>query len=133
MNSLLRSDVGSLDIDFNLNTYNNIDLGLALRLYNDRIILSREGQITGSQSSIGDIGATYKINQALALTAFHRQDPTFSNYSGSDNSQQSQDINGVGIETEVSFSSWKQLLTQLLEPIAKFFNRREEEIMVQAE
>ena len=133
MNSLLRSDVGSLDIDFNLNTYNNIDLGLALRLYNDRIILSREGQITGSQSSIGDIGATYKINQALALTAFHRQDPTFSNYSGSDNSQQSQDINGVGIETEVSFSSWKQLLTQIFEPIAKFFNRREEEILVQAE
>ena len=129
----MRSDVGSLDIDFNLNTYNNIDLGLALRLYNDRIILSREGQITGSQSSIGDIGATYKINQALALTAFHRQDPTFSNYSGSDNSQQSQDINGVGIEMEVSFSSWKQLLTQIFEPIAKFFNRREEEILVQAE
>ena len=25
MNSLLRSDIGSLDIDFNLNTYNNID------------------------------------------------------------------------------------------------------------
>ena len=133
MNSLLRSDVGSLDIDFNLNTYNNIDLGVALRLYNDRIILSREGQITGSQSSIGDIGATYKINQALALTAFHRQDPTFSNYSGSDNSQQSQDINGVGLETEWSFSSWKQFWNQLFEPIVSLFNRKDEEILVHAE
>ena len=127
MNSLLRSDIGSLDIDFNLNTYNNIDLGVALRLYNDRIILSREGQITGSQSTIGDIGATYKINQALALTAFHRQDPTFSNYSGSDNSQQSQDINGIGLETEVSFSSWRDFLGQLFEPIAQLFTRKEEE------
>mgnify|MGYP001167015497 FL=1 len=127
MNSLLRSDIGSLDIDFNLNTYNNIDLGVALRLYNDRIILSREGQITGSQSTIGDIGATYKINQALALTAFHRQDPTFSNYSGSDNSQQSQDINGIGLETEVSFSSWRSFLGQLFEPVTRLFTRKEEE------
>lgn len=127
MNSLLRSDIGSLDIDFNLNTYNNIDLGVALRLYNDRIILSREGQITGSQSTIGDIGATYKINQALALTAFHRQDPTFSNYSGSDNSQQSQDINGIGLETEVSFSSWRSFLGQLFEPVTRLFIRKEEE------
>ena len=127
MNSLLRSDIGSLDIDFNLNTYNNIDLGVALRLYNDRIILSREGQITGSQSTIGDIGATYKINQALALTAFHRQDPTFSNHSGSDNSQQSQDINGIGLETEVSFSSWRDFLGQLFEPVARLFTRKEEE------
>jgi len=127
MNSLLRSDIGSLDIDFNLNTYNNIDLGVALRLYNDRIILSREGQITGSQSTIGDIGATYKINQTLALTAFHRQDPTFSNNSGSDNSQQSQDINGIGLETEVSFSSWRNFLGQLFEPVARLFSRKEEE------
>jgi hypothetical protein len=96
-------------------------------LYNDRIILSREGQITGSQSTIGDIGATYKINQALALTAFHRQDPTFSNYSGSDNSQQSQDINGIGLETEVSFSSWRSFLGQLFEPVTRLFTRKEEE------
>ena len=126
MNSLLRSDIGSLDIDFNLNTYNNIDLGVALRLYNDRIILSREGQITGSQSTIGDIGATYKINQTLALTAFHRQDPTFSNNSGSDNSQQSQDINGIGLETEVSFSSWRNFLGQLFKPVTRLLSRKEE-------
>ena len=127
MNSLLRSDIGSLDIDFNLNTYNNIDLGVALRLYNDRVILSREGQITGSQSTIGDIGATYKINQTLALTAFHRQDPTFSNNSGSENSQQSQDINGIGLETEVSFSSWRNFLGQLFEPVTRLLSRKEEE------
>lgn len=123
INSLLRSDIGSLDIDFNLNTYNNVDLGVALRLYNDRIILSREGQITGAQSNIGDIGATYRINNTLSVTAFHRQDPTFSNVSGGDDTQQSQDINGVGVEAEVSFNSWQEFFRRLTKPFRKLFGR----------
>ncbi len=123
INSLLRSDIGSLDIDFNLNTYNNVDLGVALRLYNDRIILSREGQITGAQSNIGDIGATYRINNTLSVSAFHRQDPTFSNVSGGDDTQQSQDINGVGVEAEVSFNSWQEFFRRLTKPFRKLFGR----------
>ncbi len=123
INSLLRSDIGSLDIDFNLNTYNNVDLGVALRLYNDRIILSREGQITGAQSNIGDIGATYRINNTLSVTAFHRQDPTFSGISGGDDTQQSQDINGVGVEAEVSFNSWQEFFRRLTKPFRKLFGR----------
>jgi len=126
INSLLRSDVGSLDIDFNLNTYNNVDLAVALRLYNDRIILSREGQITGSQSNIGDIGATYRINQTLSVTAFHRQDPTFSNIAGGEESQQAQDINGVGFEAEVSFNSWQEFFRRLTSPFRKLFGKKEE-------
>lgn len=121
INSLLRSDIGSLDIDFNLNTYNNVDLDVALRLYNDRIILSREGQITGSQSNIGDLGATYRINQTLSVTAFHRQDPTFSNYSSTEESQQSQDINGVGLEAEVSFNSWSEFFRKVAKPFRRLF------------
>lgn len=121
INSLLRSDVGSLDIDFNLNTYNNVDLDVALRLYNDRIILSREGQITGPQSNIGDLGATYRINQTLSVTAFHRQDPTFSNYSTTEESQQSQDINGVGLEAEVSFNSWNEFFRKVAKPFKRLF------------
>lgn len=130
INSLLRSDIGSLDIDFNLNTYNNVDLGVALRLYNDRIILSREGQITGAQSNIGDIGATYRINNTLSVTAFHRQDPTFSNASGADDTQQSQDINGVGLEADVSFNSWQEFFRRLTKPFRKLFgkNTNNEEI-----
>ncbi len=126
INSLLRSDIGSLDIDFNLNTYNNVDLGVALRLYNDRIILSREGQITGSQSNIGDIGATYRINNTLSVTAFHRQDPTFSNISGGEESQQAQDINGVGFEAEVSFNSWQEFFRRLTSPFRKIFGKKED-------
>ncbi len=125
INSLLRSDIGSLDIDFNLNTYNNVDLAVALRLYNDRIILSREGQITGSQSNIGDIGATYRINQTLSVTAFHRQDPTFSNYSVSGDNQQAQDINGVGLEAQVSFNSWNEFFKRLGKPFRWLFGRKE--------
>lgn len=130
INSLLRSDIGSLDIDFNLNTYNNVDLGVALRLYNDRIILSREGQITGAQSNIGDIGATYRINNTLSVTAFHRQDPPFSNASGADDTQQSQDINGVGLEADVSFNSWQEFFRRLTKPFRKLFgkNTNKEEI-----
>ncbi len=127
INSLLRSDIGSLDIDFNLNTYNNVDLAVALRLYNDRIILSREGQITGAQSNIGDIGATYRINQTLSVTAFHRQDPTFSNFGGVEDGQQGQDINGVGLEAEVSFNSWNEFFRKLANPFRKIFGKKEKE------
>ncbi len=124
INSLLRSDIGSLDIDFNLNTYNNVDLAVALRLYNDRIILSREGQITGAQSNIGDIGATYRINQTLSVTAFHRQDPTFSNFGGGEDSQQAQDINGVGLEAEVNFNSWDEFLKRITRPFRRLFGKK---------
>ena len=126
INSLLRSDIGSLDIDFNLNTYNNVDLGVALRLYNDRIILSREGQITGAQSNIGDIGATYRINNTLSVSAFHRQDRTFSNITGGEDTQQAQDINGVGFEAEVSFNSWQEFFRRLTSPFRKLFGKKKD-------
>jgi translocation and assembly module TamB len=83
INSLLRSDM-SLDIDFNLTTLNEIDLGVALRLYDDRLILRRDGVITGEYSDIGDLGATYRINRVFAVTAFHRQDPTLTSSSAAE-------------------------------------------------
>lgn len=126
INSLLRSDIGNLDIDFNLNTYNDVDLGVALRLYNDKIILSREGQITGAQSNIGDLDATYRINNTLSVMAFHRQDRTFSNLNGAENSQQAQDINGVGFESEVSFNTWKELLNKISRPFKKLFGNKKD-------
>jgi hypothetical protein len=121
VNSLLNSDLGSLDVDFNLNTYNQVDLGVALRLYNDRLILRREGQITGRQSNIGDLGATYQINRTFAVTAFHRQDLTFGTLSSTEQSQQSQDINGVGVEAQVSFNTWEEFFDRLLSPFRKLF------------
>ncbi len=118
INSLLRSDVSSLDIDFNLNEFNQVDLGVALRLYNDKLIFRREGQLTGQQSNIGDIGATYRINQTISVTAFHRQDPSFG--SGlSNTTQQVQDINGLGIKAQIEFDKGNELFTK----IGRFFGR----------
>ena len=125
INSLLRSDLSTLDVDFSLNTYNQIDLGVALRLYNDKIILRRDGQITGAQSNIGDLGATYRINRTLSVSAFHRQDPTFSGNEGGQQTQQTQDINGVGIETTYGFNSWNEFFKKLAIPFRKIFGIRE--------
>lgn len=121
INSLLNSDLSSFDVDFNLNTYNEVDLGVALRLYNDKLILRREGQITGRQSNIGDLGATYRINQTFSVTAFHRQDLTFGTISSTDQSQQSQDINGVGVEAQFSFNRWHEFFNKIAAPFRKLF------------
>jgi len=127
INSLLSSDISSFDVDFNLNTYNQVDLGLALRLYNDRIIIRRDGQLTGAQSNIGDLGATYKINRTFSVTAFHRQDPTFSNLSNGQETQQGQEINGVGVEAEVTFNTWQSFFRRLGSPFRKLFGKSKQE------
>lgn len=127
INSLLRSDLSTLDVDFSLNAYNQIDLGVALRLYNDRIILRRDGQITGANSSIGDLGATYRINRIFSISAFHRRDPTFSNIDNNQQIQQAQDINGIGVEAVYGFDTWKEFYKKLLSPIKKLFGIKDEE------
>jgi len=127
VNSLLNSDLSSLDVDFNLNTYNQVDLGVALRLYNDKLILRREGQITGRQSNIGDLGATYRINRTFAMTAFHRQDLSFGTLSSTEQSQQSQDINGLGLEAKVNFNTWNDFFKRLFSPFRKLFGSDKKE------
>lgn len=121
INTLLNSDVSQLDIDFNLNAYNQVDLGIALRLYNDRLILRREGQITsGGQETtpgdqIGDLNATYRIRKGLSLTAFHRQDQTLSSVQSA--SPQAGDVvpyvDGVGLESQVQFNTWGDLMNRI--------------------
>jgi len=114
INSLLRSDI-TFDIDLNLTALNEVDLGVALRLFDDRVILRREGQITGEQSDIGDLGATYRINRTFSLTAFHRQDPTLSYSSGAGGSseRQTQEMNGVGLEARVQFNTWQEFRNRI--------------------
>lgn len=118
INSLLRSDI-TFDIDLNLNSFNEVDLGVALRFFDDRIVLRREGQITGEQSDIGDIGATYRINQIFSLTAFHRQDPTLNYESGLE--QQAQEMNGVGVEAQVQYNTWHELKTRISNAFRSLF------------
>ncbi|MEX2601929.1 MAG: hypothetical protein WD355_09790 [Balneolaceae bacterium] len=131
INSILRSDM-ALDIDFNLTPYNQIDLGVALRLYDDRLILRREGQITGAQSDIGDLGATYRISRTFALTAFHRQDPTLVNTSGTD-SRQTQEMNGIGLEAQVQFNSWKEFRHRVRDTLLRLLGIKERDEEVQEE
>jgi hypothetical protein len=127
INSLLNSDVSQFDIDFQLNQYNQIDLGIALRLYNDKLILRRDGYLTGGNSEgsfgerIGDLNATYRINPNLSITAFHRQDQTLrttagNNTSGSDLTQP---VDGLGLEAQVQFNTWQQLSHK----VQNFFRR----------
>jgi len=122
INSLLRSDI-TFDIDVNLNSFNEVDLGVALRFFDDRIVLRREGQITGEQSDIGDIGATYRINQTFSLTAFHRRDPTL-NYESS-LEQQAQEMNGVGVEAQVQYNTWQELKTRISNAFRSLFGIKE--------
>ncbi len=128
INSLLRSDI-TFDIDFNLTAFNEVDLGVALRLFDDRVILRREGQITGEQSDIGDIGATYRINRTFSVTAFHRQDPTLAYTSGVE-TRQAQEMNGVGLEAQVQFNTWQSLRARISSAFRSFFglqDRKESE------
>lgn len=110
INSLLSENV-TFDVDVNIDAYNEVELGVALRLYNDRLVLRREGQITGAQSNIGDLGATYAINSVLSVTAFHRQDPAFTSRSGQVSSEggDNQVINGLGLQARFEFHSWSEL------------------------
>ena len=127
INSLLRSDI-TFDIDVNLNAFNEVDLGVALRLFDDRVILRREGQITGEQSEIGDLGATYRINRTFSLTAFHRQDPTLAN-TGAAETRQTQEMNGLGLEAQMQFNTWQSFRNRLSNAVRSLFGiqRKEDE------
>lgn len=120
INALLNSDVSQLDIDVNLNAYNQVDLGIALRLYNDRLIFRREGQITGGgqQSSlgdrIGDLNATYRIRRGLSLTAFHRQNQILNSLqSSSQAGDVTPSVDGIGLEAQLQFNTWKEFFNQV--------------------
>lgn len=125
INSLLSSDV-TFDVDVNLNAFNEVDLGVALRLYNDRIVLRREGQITGAQSDIGDLGATYRINRIFSVTAFHRQDPTLTVTRGTTTGQ-SQEMNGIGVEAQFQYNTWQEIARRFSKPFRQVFATKENE------
>lgn len=131
INSLLTQDV-TFDVDVNIDAYNEVELGVALRLYNDRLVLRREGQITGEQSTIGDIGATFQINRTLSLTAFHRQDPAFRTSGdgggavGISAGAETQTINGVGIQARTQFNSWGELRQRISNTFSSLFGRKED-------
>jgi len=135
INALLNSDVSRLDVDFNLNAYNEIDLGIALRLYNDRLILRREGQITGGGPQttlgerIGDLNATYRIRRGLSLTAFHRQDQILNSYGPSTNQagDVTPTVDGIGFEAQVHFNTWKELINRIGSTFHHVFGKKKKD------
>jgi hypothetical protein len=138
VNSLLKSNLSNLnlannlDIDLNVTTFYELDLGIALRLFDDRLILRREGQITGvqgtNQSVLGDVGATYRINEALSISYFHRQDQLFSAVTDFQSAQATQPLNGIGLEAQVQFNTWSDLKNRIRRAFRKLFGRKEKAI-----
>ncbi|MDV7392359.1 hypothetical protein RZS08_13425, partial [Arthrospira platensis SPKY1] len=122
INTLLNSNVGSvfdnLEFDINLTTLDQIDLGVALRLFKDRLTIRRNRSIAQVQNetNIGDIDANYRLNNQWSLLLFHRQDPLFSDLGGGATGQQLanvQALNGVGVEWQQQFNTWQELTAKI--------------------
>lgn len=136
INSLLSDDV-VFDVDVNItqNRFSGpddfeygVDLDVALRLFDDRFILRREGQVAGQQSNIGDLGATYRINRIFSVTAFHRQDFATTSRSSEDELRgQTQEMNGVGVEAEFQFNTWQNLRARITNGFRRLFGLKEKE------
>lgn len=105
INTLLSDNLLNLDVDLNLLGFDQADLGIALRLFDDRLILRREGEVGGDETNIGDLGATYRINPNLSVEVFHRKDPMLMSILGTQ--ADVENVNGVGLEAQYNFNSWR--------------------------
>ncbi|TNE74114.1 hypothetical protein EP331_02605 [bacterium] len=125
INTILNNSISNLDIDLNLNGFDQADLGIALRLFDDRLVLRREGQIINNQAGatnqnlIGDLGASFKISRALSVEVFYRQDPTLGGFSAVQD--QAQNVSGVGLQYQVQFNRWRDLPGIIWRNIKDFF------------
>lgn len=120
INNLLNSNLSNLDIDLNLTGFDQADLGVALRLFDDRLTLRREGVVTGPDANLGDFDITYRINRYFSVQAFHRRDPLLRDFLTSAQSQ-FESVNGVGLEGRVQFNSWPELRRRIWAPIRRTF------------
>lgn len=111
INYLLNSSLSNFDFDLNLTGFDQADLGIGLRLFDDRLELRRDGTIVGDQTNIGDLAATYRINRFLSVEIFHRQD--INSTRGLSQEGTVDRVNGVGIQYQVEFSAWKKFLSDI--------------------
>ncbi len=119
INEILNTNLANLDIDLNMIGFDQADLGIALRLFDDRLELRREGQVTGEEADIGDLGATYRINPTFSVEVFHRKDPTLISAIG--RQAQEESVNGVGLEAQFQFNTWKELRDRITSPFRRLF------------
>jgi len=131
INTILNNSISNLDIDLNLNGFNQADLGIALRLFDDRLVLRRDGQLinndpnAANQNVIGDLRASYKISRAMSVEVFYRQDPSLSGFSAIQD--QVQNVSGVGIQYQVQFNRWRDLPRIIWKNILNIFGGKREE------
>lgn len=122
VNALLGSRINNLDVDFNLSGFNQADLGVALRLFNDRLVLRGQSQFDQGNTTeqggaqLGDLGATLRINRALSLEIFHRRDPTLRALAS-----ETETINGIGLEAQYQFNTWDELGQRMWASIRRMF------------
>lgn len=114
LNTNLSSVMNNVEFDINMATLDQIDLGVALRLFQDRLTIRRNSSVATAQNdvnAIGDIDANFQLNNQWSLLLFHRQDPLFSDISSTGGQQfsNSQTLNGVGVEWQQQFNSWKEI------------------------
>ncbi len=136
VNSLFKNNEAHFNFDFRFNQFNQIDLGVSLSLLNDKLVLRRNGYLAGGylnvigRNRIGNLGATYHINNNLSVLAFHRQDLFLSNLtSQSQNTELSPSItpqvNGLGVNAHVKFNTWQQLVHKVQNFFRRLFGKKE--------
>ena len=106
INTLLSDNLLNVDVDLNLLGFDQADLAIALRLFDDRLVLRREGEVGGEEANIGDLGATYRINPNLSVEVFHRKDPMLMSILGTQ--ADVENVNGLGLEAQFRFNSWRE-------------------------
>ncbi len=119
INALLRDNLINLDVDLNLFGFDQADLGIALRLFDDRLVLRREGEVGGEETHIGDLGATYRINPSLSVEVFHRKDPMLMSILG--DQADVERVNGVGLEAQFRFNTWREFAGNMWRNVTTLF------------
>lgn len=119
INTLLSDNLINLDVDLNLLGFDQADLGIALRLFDDRLVLRREGEVGGEETNIGDLGATYRINQNLSVEVFHRKDPMLMSILGTQ--ADVENVNGLGLEAQFRFNTWREFGNRLWRNVTTVF------------
>ncbi|MFU8860636.1 MAG: hypothetical protein ACNA8K_09440 [Cyclonatronaceae bacterium] len=124
ISALLNSNLNNLnlDVDLNLTGLDQADLGVALRLFDDRLILRggvyRDVYDETTEVSIGDLGVRYRINRALSVELFHRKDQRLALQQ---TETQVESVNGIGFEARVQFNTWRELGRRIWGSIRKIF------------
>jgi hypothetical protein len=132
INAMLSKNISNVDVNLNMqgfNQFSQTELGVSVRLLDDRLVLRREGVISGQNANIGDLGATYRINEYLSVEAFHKQDPTQNIYRQGTATGQQQAINGVGLEAQVQFESWRDLKKRTKDAWKKTFRSKKNQTL----